>query len=649
MPLHSESGRSLFSIVKRMAAIAVILALLWIIIQAFVRLLFSDSATESTIKELSNRALSASASLISGQKKLGNGELGDRTKNGYLVSTYTIDGPFFEITLSGVPKSVCRGIVNRNWSVPTSLYINGRLSRQDPDICDTQNQISFEFSRDLNENISNADKPLKKHCQSDSECSGCESCRNGRCLTGCKAGETCAKTLKGKSVCCSQANVVDSLCCSFTEGDSCCWGRNKCCPKDQPIYLADGTCTDCYDTRIFAVGDPLSVQTCRKICPNRQAFGSDELCMLPICKKGQFADQDGTCIDCNEPGGYITSKSECAKCPKRKLSDGYCSLPCPTSSILNSQHQCTSCEDPNAISLRDTQSCTKACTKRKITKAGCVLSDCPDGFIADKDGHCLSCSENSSLRNVSEQACSQCPGRIFENGQCLNICPSFSFRDEDGHCVSCQTPEAIPIDPMLLECQKCPERLALNGFCFAPCGRGEFRDAYGACHPCTDLGSYPVLQSAICATCPNRSIYLRQINNQVIPYCTPQYCPIDYFADQMGNCHDCFSTESVSGVTQTECDKCSNRRWSSVGQTCQVKPECGSNEFADWQGNCHSCDSKQEAISVRGYTGECNSCPHRYLFGFWCRQCPTDIRQLKDKSGCQKCGGSWDNRIGQCS
>lgn len=648
MPLNSESGRILFSIVKRIVSIAFILILLWFIIQAFIRILFSDSATEETIKELSNRALSASASLISGQNSLSNGELGDRTSRGYTVSTYTIDGPFFEITLYGVPKSVCTGIVERNWSVPTSLYINGQLSHQNPKICDTYNQLSFEFSRDLNENVSNADKPLKKHCQNNSDCSGCESCQNGRCQTACQNGETCAQTLKGKSVCCTQSNVVDSLCCSFTEGDSCCWGRNKCCPKDQPIYLPDGTCTDCYDTRLFTIGEPPSVQTCQKICPNRKAFGFDELCMLPICKDDQFMDQTGTCIDCNQPGGYATSATECTKCQNRSFSGGYCSFPCEPGSILNVQHQCVSCNDPNPILPHPSQSCDMVCPNRKTETAGCVLSTCPDGFITDKNGYCLSCSESNALKNISEKDCAQCPGREFVNGQCLNICPTYSFRDENGHCTSCQTPLAIPVDPSLLECQKCPERLALNGYCFAACGRGQFRDAFGTCRTCSDLGSYPVLQSAICSTCPDRSIYLHQINNQIIPYCTPQYCPIDYFADQMGSCHDCFSSESVSGVAQKECDKCPNRRWTSIGQTCQIKPECRSDEFADSDGNCHPCVSDQEAISVRGYPSECATCSNRYLFGSWCRQCPSDIRQLKDRAACQKCGGSWDNRISQC-
>ena len=71
--------------------------------------------------------------------------------------------------------------------------------------------------------------------------------------------------------------------------------------------------------------------------------------------------------------------------------------------------------------------------------------------------------------------------------------------------------------------------------------------------------------------------------------------------------------------------------------------------MTDAFGRCHACDEDVEVISVNGYESQCRKCAQRYLFGYWCRRCPADVQTLKTRSGCEKCSGLWDNRVGTCS
>ena len=643
-----ENGKSLWNIVRTIGAVATVLLVLGIVLKFFLGVLFGDSIVEATIKDVSGRALSLSTRLISGQNTVDN-EGSQVTAHGYPVSAYTLDGSFFEITLSNVPKSVCKGIVSRGWSLPTSLYINGNLiNNKETFLCGPYNRVSFEFSRDLNSNIPNSMKPRQKHCNGDNDCSGCEACRDGRCVSGCRSGETCGKTLKGRSVCCADDNEAASMCCSFIEDGKCCWGRGQCCPKEKPIYLADGTCTDCYDKRVFSVGNPADLGLCRQLCPNRVDFGADDLCMLPLCQSGEFTDRSGDCIACSAGGGYETSPKECAKCSNRTYSDGWCLAPCPAGTVRNTQNKCVPCDEPEQIELASPSDCA-TCPNRELSATGCYLKECPEGFTHDSNGNCFDCQMPQSVSDISAESCALCPNRVYENGRCDLPCPDNTFRNRDGLCVSCTDPNAVPVILNELECQKCPSRLALNGYCFAACEAGQFRDAFGACHSCSDLGSFPVLQTAVCSICPNRSIFLHQLNNQIVPYCMLQYCPLDFFMDKLGSCHDCFDKASVGNTRREECEKCPNRQWSFVGETCRIKPSCSGGEIIDATGTCQSCRSETEAISVEGHPEECLHCSGRYLFGSWCRKCPENKRALNNREACEKCGGNWDNRTQICS
>ena len=643
----NEKGKTFVEIVRMVIITSVTLLLLFVVGKWFYRVMFEDSVVDSTFKEVSSRAITASSRFIHGNDNLVGSEFGPRTEKGYPVLTYKINGDFFEITLVGVPEAVCRRIVERKWSLPTSLYINGNLTSDSQHFCSDFNLVSFEFKRDLNSNVPNSEKPRKKHCRTDSDCSACEACRNNLCTTGCNAGESCSLDLKGNSLCCSERQNIDSFCCSYIENGQCCWGRDKCCPVDKPIILADGTCTNCYDNKPFSIND--NVDVCLELCPNRIPFGMNNLCMLPICRAEQFMSLNGDCVDCQKEGSFKTSEQECAKCPNRIYQDGWCSVPCPEQTIQNNLGLCVSCDIPEAIVVENGDSCEKMCPNRQMEQDVCVLKNCPEGSVADQKGNCVSCDQKEAINLINPADCSICPNRELVGLSCVLPCEEGSFRALDGKCISCLNKEAFPLMPASGECLKCPNRMALENYCFASCKQGEFRDSNGACRSCLSLNSYLVPQTASCSICPYRSILLKQERDGNKIYCKLQQCPIDYFSDENGACYDCFVNEVIFNTSEEECLKCPNRMWSPENHMCLVRPSCPVNSFSDSYGQCQQCDSMNALISVLGHPEECAKCPDRYVDGYWCRSCPEAVDGLKTKEACQTCGGKWDNRIQQCS
>ena len=637
---QAESGRIFAHLVRDLVLITMGIGVLIFALQLLGRALFGDSVSDEIMQEISERAMDISTHMASQQ------EAGGQTKQGYPFTVYITEDDFFEIVLENVPRDICDNLQDRWGNHVTSIYVNGILRREKEIPCQKQNQIGFEFNQNLDNRISDADKPTKKHCRSNADCDGCSVCRKGMCQSQCPAGKTCAVSMNGQGVCCPEDQFNQPVCCAYTDEESCCWGSDNCCPKERPIRLKDGTCVGCFDKTVFAVGTPLSVETCLKLCPNREDFGADELCMLPICRKGQFTNRQGECVDCHAGGAFDTSEKECLRCSGRVYQRGKCTLSCPEQSVMNENGLCESCDSVENIAVGQNGACQERCPNRENVGGQCVLKICPKGFVKNKSGACMACDEAAALPNMTAEMCHACPNREMLGEVCVLKCDAGSFRNINGQCVDCANPKAIPVNPG--ECLRCPNRLALQNYCFAECGRGQFRDQWGECHECSDFGSYPIKQSLSCAVCSDRSVLLYQNGQKGQAYCRPTACPIDYFSDRLGACHDCFDKAAVRLTRREECEKCPNRFWSVNEQTCFFKSVCKPGDVLDSDGTCQSCDPENGPFSVAGRINVCDSCPNRYVYGAWCRTCPADVRTLKTKEGCIKCGGKWDNRIALC-
>lgn len=650
----NESGKTLLEVIRILMTTSGIILLLFFGIRWGYRQLMYYQQGSDTISELSKRAVLFSGQMLSGKTSATQEEFGAFTKQGYGATVQLIDDSFFEIALIGVPAPVCRRIIKTKWTIPVAIYINTILADNNPDLCgDSQslNKMSFEFNRELRSHMSNADKPRNRHCLNDNDCDGgCQTCQAGLCRSACPRGESCATTLNGDKICCADKNITEGICCSFIDEGECCFDRNKCCPMETPLWQEGGFCTDCYSTDVIALGSPPSADICQKVCPDRVPFGSDGLCMLPICGSNQLTGRLGGCVSCDLPGGIPTSASECAKCSGRVFRNGLCQKPCPLDTVMDERGRCRPCSDTAAFTPDMAGMCSKTCPGRIMKDERCVLKTCPPGFTPDEYGSCLDCNTDETLPNVSAADCMRCPGRHIVGLQgCVKKCPDGQFQAQNGLCHSCDDPLAIDVFGAKDECLKCPDRLMLGDYCFALCGPNQFRDANGACRNCSDMDSYPVPDSNSCLICPNRRIVLIHTQETNKMYCAPQHCPFNYFIGKTGACYDCFGEPTiVSGISELSCRQCANRIFSPVNATCLIPQNCQPSDVLDTHGACHACDSDEEAFQIDGHLQECDKCANRYLYGYWCRKCPQDVTSLNNKAACMKCGGAWDNRIARC-
>ena len=115
--------------------------------------------------------------------------------------------------------------------------------------------------------------------------------------------------------------------------------------------------------------------------------------------------------------------------------------------LLGWDGYCYSCDEEDAISLKDKDSCERVCngengrTKRVKTFSDCVLDQCPkDKPLKDTWGSCFSCEYDAPVSDVVN--CSLCPNRKVKNKECVIAdCSGRPLLDVDGNCYPCSTGE----------------------------------------------------------------------------------------------------------------------------------------------------------------------------------------------------------------
>ena len=113
--------------------------------------------------------------------------------------------------------------------------------------------------------------------------------------------------------------------------------------------------------------------------------------------------------------------------------------------LLGWDGYCHSCDEEDAISLKDKDSCERVCngengkTKRVKTFSDCVLDQCPkDKPLKDTWGSCFSCEYDAPVSDMVN--CSLCPNRKVKNKDCVIAdCSGRPLLDVDGNCYPCST------------------------------------------------------------------------------------------------------------------------------------------------------------------------------------------------------------------
>lgn len=137
---------------------------------------------------------------------------------------------------------------------------------------------------------------------------------------------------------------------------------------------------------------------------------------------------------------------------------------CPsTHPVLDTWGNCHSCDEYNAISTEDQESCERICngkngtTKRVNDFYSCKLETCPnDRPLMDIWGDCKSCKYDGPVRDVTN--CSKCSNRKVQDGYCVIAnCEGRPLLDNEGFCYPCST--SLSVQTVTGECtSKCPNR-----------------------------------------------------------------------------------------------------------------------------------------------------------------------------------------------
>ena len=419
----------------------------------------------SLSEEISARAIYASSKFKSQNK---NQVIFRKFKHDYALGKFekstTLVKNTFTIVINQIKDDICQKVKKRFEEQNTTALFVCNLEQQ---------KALITFYKSLKPTSDNPIVP----CNSDDMCGACEICGPyGFCESGCPEGTQCAKDFdtptNGKS-CCPNENVVDGACCANPDGYGNCCDKSggNCCPPDKPILGRNGTCYGCDENVKIEVDE--RTRKCNR-CENRiyrsATHGYIGWCIPNECPDDKpLMSYDGICYECSErvfmrdsvnngPGDNTT----CSKCPdENALFDDRICLVCPEDMVVKdgvctceegfmagytgndsppktqNEPTCFSCGEDNLKSIgfwrKNAQNVCDVCPNRIVVDPKvyyyyyCALENCPDGYMHNRYGHCLSCSGTSNIEfqpSSLTNSCSECGGFRYTDGNYCKKCPT---------------------------------------------------------------------------------------------------------------------------------------------------------------------------------------------------------------------------------
>lgn len=407
----------------------------------------------STIDELSKRSV-IHIQQMSLSGSVNQSEFGDKTALDLPVFVEVNDEGGFDLSLDAVEERLCRSLIQARWKIPYQTFVNGNVAMARPELCQAaDNTITFSF------------KITSSGCGSDTDCP-CGSCVDGMCTTNCNGKEICLSDFdSGQKTCCPEEKRVGDSCCAHkgTNGNCCDSKGNNCCPPDKPLMDKAGVCHACDENTIILI-DQLS-QNCNR-CSNRiyrnAGYGYIGWCVPKSCPSDKpVMDYHGVCYGCDETvslrdtTGGAGSSATCAACPTNGVfDDKYCMkcpgnmiringiCTCPAGSVMgytngtNGNPTCYSCDTDNLKAVaywrRNPNKPCATCPNRMVVSPNvyyydyCALKICPEGYIHNRYGSCISCATDKieikpSTLSVS---CSECNIPHYTDGNYCRKCPA---------------------------------------------------------------------------------------------------------------------------------------------------------------------------------------------------------------------------------
>ena len=416
----------------------------------------------------------------------------------------------------------------------------------------------------------NACPPIQKRvclCDTNDDCSACENCIDGICVSDCAADEFCNN---GQ---CKEC-LADGDCGCNKE----CLEGTCACPPELP-YEHNGCCYECNE------GDTNdSCQVCLGGQWAAKDCGENWLLNPDTCACEQCLDSG----DCDAPNTCCVN-GKCSCCPGYYFdpSSGGC-LPIPDCNNGNDCPPCFDCVNGTCAEI----SCPEGYVRTAIAGSCCMKvcdcsnPSCPEGYT------CTAYDETTCY-------CNPCSGTCVDNDDCGVDCGCYNGncspkpRDCDGPCYTgadcgfgCGCLNGECVDCKTLDCNNTADCLLAYGCtchegncegspCANPCAAGD--DCFGDCGcldgQCAPCGNYPC---ATMADCPEGCLCNGGICGKSVPNpCHAVYCesPNDCGEGcgcKEGMCVPCDSLDCVSNeCSETPGCDC-------VSQNCQPLPpsEC---------------------------------------------------------------------------
>ncbi|KAL4438376.1 hypothetical protein ABPG74_009415 [Tetrahymena malaccensis] len=440
-------------------------------------------------------------------------------------------------------------------------------------------------------------------CSKYDDINSCISCnegmylQSGRCYQCSKKCETCDRDANICTSCKNNEFLQNKDCIQCHSSCLTCSGISTNCTSCDIGFQKDPKTGLCVDSTPICQGDEYldknnQCQKCTSPCascfyqPNRcsscisgyQLNSQTNQCEYdyPVCKDGQFLDQDNKCKSCDFScatceqistsctsckSGFVLSRNTCqaADCQDGTFMDQQgkcqrCNQSC--SKCVNYQDNCTACARGYTLDTR-TQKCIKdqiiqqchsSCKECSQPNNASACKTCNDGFFLNNRSECSSCNSSCLTCNRYEDYCTSCKqGFKLDStyGRCIPDCRADQYLDyEDNQCKTCASP-CGSCEYYADRCLSCisgykydNERFSCQKFC----QQGEYVDRDQQCKPC----------SSPCATC-------EYYHNRCLS-CVSGYSYINFNCQKNSNSNLRSCHESCNSCTRAmdprSCDSC---------------------------------------------------------------------------------------------
>ena len=268
-------------------------------------------------------------------------------------------------------------------------------------------------------------------------------------------------------------------------------------------------------------------------------------------------------------GGYVNCFPQCeqpADAPETCTNYKICNR-----KFQGSDTKCYDCSVENAIEIGYDTNMRKLCTDcgREVSDIYCIVKDeCnPETEFRGLDGKCYSCTDTKTVqvKDEDDSGCATNCANVQVNGYTgreiiSNVCRDQGCGSKTNICrLKCNDTDSEGnrvFQSLGGSCIRCDDErdIVMNSAWFSNIGNIFINKLY-----------YNDIECNVCNTTAEDGT-VNEIRRSYAQHCK-LIKPCDGFTDQSGNCYACNKAGSIANVTESECNKCSDKRIWMTGWT----------------------------------------------------------------------------------